>query len=136
MDYGVYDVLKKYIHLVQSEGPDAHRIATEIGKIAMNKPALAENLEKLLTPENCQKGMKAFLAVYDDSKVLKLAEEIGATGTLISDISNLFSVEYTTTNATAEKSIATVVRKRRYAKSFWKTLYLKISCANSPSPIQ
>ena len=93
-DYGVYDVLKKYIHLVQSEGPDAHRIATEIGKIAMNKPALAENLEKLLTPENCQKGMKAFLAVYDDSKVLKLAEEIGATGTLISDISNLFSVEY------------------------------------------
>lgn len=93
-DYGVYDVLKKYIHLVQSEGPDAHRIATEIGKIAINKYALAENLEKLLTPDNCQKGMKAFLAVYDDRKVLKLAEEIGATGTLISDISNLFSVEY------------------------------------------
>lgn len=40
------------------------------------------------------------------------------------------------TNATAEKSIATVVRKRRYAKSFWKTLYLKIFCANSPNPIQ
>ena len=30
----------------------------------------------------------------------------------------------------------TVVRKRRYAKSFWKTLYLKLSCANSPRPIQ
>ena len=45
----VYDVLKKYITLVQSEGKATHNIAIEIGEIAQNRPSVAKYLKELLT---------------------------------------------------------------------------------------
>ena len=59
-NYGVYDVIQKYIELVQKEGYEAHKKAIEIGKIAIAKPTLSENLASLLTEENCRQGMLQF----------------------------------------------------------------------------
>lgn len=91
---GVFDIVKKYIALVQSKGDDAHNIANDIGKIAIQRPSSAKNLKELLTADNCKKGMKLFLDRFDGGKLIKLAEEIGASDTVLTDIKKLFSVQY------------------------------------------
>ena len=91
---GVYDIVKKYIELVQSDGKAAHDIAIDIGKIAIQRKSSAQNLSSLLTSENCQKGMSLFLEHFDDRKLLILADEIGASDHVLSDIKKLFSVKH------------------------------------------
>jgi len=91
-DYGVYDVVQKYIELVQKEGNEAHKKAVEIGKIAIVKTTLPENLAVLL--ENCQKGMREFLTSFEGGKILSLATEIGASGNVLADIRALFAVKH------------------------------------------
>ncbi len=91
---GVFDLVKQYISLVQSEGDKSHDIANEIGKIAIQRPSSAENLKRLLTQDNCRNGMEQFLARFENGKLLSLAKEIGAENILLMDIKNVFSVEY------------------------------------------
>ena len=91
---GAYDIVKKYIALVQSEAKVAHGIAIEIGGIALNQQTLGENLKALITAENCQKGMMLFLEHFDERKLLNLANEIGASGNVLGDIKKLFSVKH------------------------------------------
>ena len=91
---GVFDIVKLYIKLVQSKGDEAHDIANDIGKIAIQRPSVAENLQALLTAENCRKGMLLFLERFENRKLLNLAKEIGAEDSVLSDIKKLFSVQY------------------------------------------
>jgi hypothetical protein len=91
---GVFDIVKKFIALVQSKGDDAHDIANDIGKIAMQRPSSAKNLKDLLTAENCKKGIQLFLERFDGGKLIKLAKEIGAEEAVLTDIKKLFSVQY------------------------------------------
>ena len=93
-DCGVYDVVQKYIDLVQKEGDEAHKKAVEIGKVATVKTTLSENLADLLTGENCQKGMREFLTSFEEGKTLSLATEIGTSGNVLSDICALFAVKH------------------------------------------
>lgn len=92
--FGVYDIVKKYLELVQKEGKEAHQVAITIGSASKIKTSLAEQLATLITPENCQKGMRSFLQGFEGGKLLTLANDIGANDHLIKDISNLFSVQY------------------------------------------
>lgn len=91
---GVYDFVKKYIELIQREGKEAHKIALSIGSASLIKTTLGENLSDLLTAEKCQEGMKSFLRGFEEGILLKLASKIGAEDKLLSDISHLFSVAY------------------------------------------
>lgn len=91
---GVYDIIKKYIDLIQSDGKVVHDIAIDIGKIGMQRPSCADNLQSLLTADNCQKGMSLFIQHFDDGKLFTLAKEIGATDHVLADIKKLFSVKY------------------------------------------
>lgn len=91
---GVYDIIKKYIALVQSDGKTAHDIAIDIGKIATQRKACEQSLSELLTAENCMKGMSLFLEHFNDGKLVQLAKEIGATDRLLIDIKKLFSVKH------------------------------------------
>lgn len=90
----VFDVVQKYIELVQKEGNEAHKKAVEIGKIAMVKTSLAGSLSALLKIDNCQQGMLEFLKTFEGGKILSLAGEIGATDKVLSDIKVLFSVKH------------------------------------------
>lgn len=92
--YGVYDIVKKYIELVQKEGKEAHQVAITIGSASRIKTSLAEQLASLITVENCQKGMKSFLKGYEGGKLISLANDIGASDNLLKDVSKLFSVQY------------------------------------------
>lgn len=91
---GVYDIVRMYMELVQNSGDKQHDIANNIGKIAMQRPSSAANLQALLTADNCIKGMKIFLERFENGKLLRVAEEIGATDSVLSDIKKLFSVQY------------------------------------------
>jgi hypothetical protein len=91
---GIFDVVRRYIELVQKEGDEAHKKAVEIGKIAAAKPSLADNLLALLTSENCQKGMREYLRSFEDGKVIGLATDIGAENNVLADIRRLFAVKH------------------------------------------
>ncbi|MCD8049835.1 MAG: hypothetical protein LUG52_09665 [Clostridia bacterium] len=91
---GVFDMVQLYIKLVQSEGNAAHDVANEIGNIALVRKTSAKNLKELLTLDNCKQGMYKFLQRFEDGKLLKLAKEIGAEDSVMTDIKHLFDVEY------------------------------------------
>lgn len=91
---GVFDIVQKYIELVQREGHEAHKKAVEIGEISIIKPSIAENLSALLSSEKCQQGMREYLKSFEGGKLMTLADEIGATSTLLSDIKALFEVKH------------------------------------------
>lgn len=92
---GVFDLVKLYIKLVQSQGDESHDVANEIGKIAIQRPSSAQNLKELLTIDNCKNGMLIFLERFEGGKLLNVAKEIGAQASIIlTDIKKLFSVEY------------------------------------------
>ena len=91
---GAYETVADYIDLVQKEGNEAHKIAISIGAKSKIKTNLGEQLHELITPENCQKGMMSFIDDYKDSALAKLVSEIGAKDNILKDISDLFSVQY------------------------------------------
>jgi hypothetical protein len=92
--FGIFDVVQRYIELVQKEGNEAHKKAVEIGKIASTKPSLAGNLFSLLTSENCQKGMRECLRTFEGGKVMELATAIGAESSILTDVRRLFGVKH------------------------------------------
>lgn len=91
---GIFEVIQKYIELVQKEGNEAHKKAVEIGKIAVAKPSLADSLFELITSDNCQKGMREYLRSFDSGKVMELATAIGADSNVLADIRRLFGVKH------------------------------------------
>jgi len=92
---GIFDVVQKYIELVQKEGNEAHNKAVEIGKIASAKPSLSNSLFSLLTSENCQKGAREYLHSFEGGKVMELAKAIGAENSnILIDIRRLFGVKH------------------------------------------
>jgi len=91
---GIFDVVQKYIELIQKEGNEAHKKAVEIGKIASAKPSLGANLYSLLTSDNCQKGMRKYLLSFEEGKIIELATAIGAENNLLADIRRLFEVKH------------------------------------------
>lgn len=116
---GVFDLVKLYIKLVQSKGDDAHDVANEIGKIAIQRPSSAQNLKALLTLDNCKKGMHIFLERFEGGKLLNVAKEIGADDSVMTDIKKLFSVQYSALwiGSTGEDEIRKLITEYEVVKS-------------------
>ena len=91
---GAYDIVKKYIALIQSDGKAAHTIAIEIGKIGRQRPSCGDHLQALLTADNCLNGMSLFIQHFEGGKLSTLAKEIGASDHVLTDIKKLFSVKH------------------------------------------
>lgn len=105
---GVFDVLKMFISLVQSKGDEAHGIAKNIGEIALNRKSIGKSLSELITKANCRKGMELFLKHrFDDGKLMRLAEDIGAQDRVLSDVEDKFNVKHSSlwVNSTGEDEI-------------------------------
>lgn len=116
---GVFDLVKYYIKLVQSKGDEAHDVANEIGKIAIQRPSSAQNLKALLTLDNCKKGMRIFLQRFEGSKLLNVAKEIGAEDSVMTDVKRLFSVQYSALwiASTGEDEIRKLITEYEVVKS-------------------
>lgn len=116
---GVYDIVSKYILLVQKEGEDVHQVANEIGSEASKNSTIDESLKKLLKPENCRKGMLKFIDQFDGGKLRDLADKIGSSDDrLLTDIGRLFSVEYSSlwNLDTGEDQIKKLIVDYKYVK--------------------
>lgn len=118
-DSGVYDFVKKYIELVQNTGDKAHDIANSIGKMYIARQSAAEALNQLLTKDNCQKGMEAFIKKFEGGKLWTLAQEIKAEQIVLSDITNLFSVKYSALwiNSTGESELENLITRYEVIKA-------------------
>lgn len=116
---GVSDLVKLYIKLVQSKGDEAHDVANEIGKIAIQRQSSSQNLKALLTLDNCKKGMHIFLERFEGGKLLNTAKEIGAEDSVMADIKKLFSVQYSALwiGATGEDEIRKLITEYEVVKS-------------------
>ncbi len=127
---GVYDIVKKYIKLVQSEAKVAHGIAIEIGSIAMQRKTSAENLKNLITADNCQLGMKLFLEHFDGGRLLTLAQEINASDNVLSDIKKMFSVKHSAQwiASTGEDEIRKLTTEYEFVKN--TNLLLNVSASS------
>lgn len=116
---GVFDLVRLYIKLVQSKGDEAHDVANEIGKIAIQRPSSAQNLKALLTTDNCKKGMYIFLERFEDGKLLSVSKEIGAEDSVMTDIRKLFNVQYSALwiESTGEDEIRKLITEYEVVKS-------------------
>lgn len=116
---GAYSYIDLYIKLIQSDGKEAHDIATRIGRLSMNDPHAAENLRSLLTPENCRKGMTLFLQSFENGRLISLSEQIGASHLLLSDIKKIFSITYSAlwSQETGEDEIRKLITEYDFVKT-------------------
>lgn len=126
---GVYDIVKMYIDLVQKEGNEAHKIAIMIGSVSKNKPSLGDHLKDLITIENCQEGMRLFLKGFENDKLYKLADEIGAKDNVIKDISKLFEVQYSSlwNIETGKDQIRSLITDYQFVKQTNKILDIEVN---------
>lgn len=115
---GVFDLVKKYIELVQSPGDKAHDIAKQIGEIKLNRNAVGLHLKQLLTKENSRKGMTYFLDRFESGVLVSLAKEIGANDRVLEDVKHLFSVEYSAlwNKSTGEDEIHKLINEYEVVK--------------------
>lgn len=91
-------------------------IALKIGKICLDNPDAIDDLEKLVTKENCLAGMKAFIAKFEDGTLLELAEEIGDNGDYINVVKSKFDADaanWVWSVDTAESKIREVILEYR-----------------------
>ncbi len=117
-DKGVYDIVQKYIKLVQDEPEAAYDTALEIGRIANQNPDCANDLKELLTSDNCKEGMLLFLKKFEEGRLLSLSEEIGAADHLLSDIRDIFNVKYSALwqTQTGEDEIRKIIEEYEFIK--------------------
>ena len=87
-------------------------IAIEIGKISLKNASAISDLEKLFTAEKCQIGVKAFLDVYKDGELIKLANAVNDGNQYINVLRSKFAVDaanWVWRKGTAEAVIDSVI---------------------------
>lgn len=87
-------------------------IAIEIGKISLKNASAISDLEKLFTAEKCQIGIKAFLDVYKDGELIKLANAVNDGNQYINVLRGKFAVDaanWVWRRGTAEAVIDSVI---------------------------
>ncbi|MCI8423043.1 MAG: hypothetical protein HFF50_05885 [Lawsonibacter sp.] len=91
---GAFEIVQKYIELVQTEGNTAHKKAIEIGEIARKNSSLGGRVAALVTSRNCQDGMWEYLRSFENGQVLELASFIGVEDSVLADIRRIFSIKH------------------------------------------
>lgn len=87
-------------------------LAEQIGKLVIEKPILSDDLAQLLTSENCQKGMLAYLKIYQDGLLPQLAGEIGDGGNYLNEVKKKFNADdanWVWNKSTVDEKISDVI---------------------------
>ncbi|MDH6344119.1 hypothetical protein M2480_002561 [Parabacteroides sp. PFB2-12] len=95
------EVVKRLIELygflannVKDEtGMSENDIAIEIGKICMKHETAIADLEKLFTSDKCLEGVKAFLDVYANGELIRLAQSVNDGNQYVNVLRSKFSVD-------------------------------------------
>jgi len=87
-------------------------IALEIGKLCRENPSAIDDLSSIMTRENCQAGMKAFLDEFEEGMLPNLAQQIGDNGQYLNVLKKKFdadSANWVWNKDTAEQKIREVI---------------------------
>lgn len=66
-------------------------IATAIGKLVDDNPSAEADLARLMTGDQCRKGMLEYLKIYREGLLVQLATEIGDGGAYIDEVKKRFN---------------------------------------------
>lgn len=87
-------------------------LAEKIGKTVINNEKVVSDLEKLMNSEQCRKGMLAYINVFKNGLLPKLAAEIGDGGSYIDEVKAKFSAgdaNWVWNTSTADEKILDVI---------------------------
>ena len=87
-------------------------IAASIGKIVRENPTAEGDLEKLMTGEQCRKGMLEYLKVYRGGLLVQLSAEIGDGGAYIDEVKKRFNASdanWVWAKVSAEEKISDII---------------------------
>ena len=94
-----YEVIAKLINLYCSlsnnsgTGKTDTDIASEIGKIYLQYPGVADNIKKFINSEYCKIGMSIYLNEYNSGELKKLAVEINCENKILADLKSKVTVD-------------------------------------------
>lgn len=100
-------------------------LAEKIGSIAINNPSIVADLETLLTSDQCRKGMLAYIAVFKDGILPKLAVEINDGGSYLDAVKAKFSAgdaNWVWNTSTADEKISDVILEYQIIAESCKSL--------------
>ena len=66
---------------------------SEIGKIYLQYPNVADNIKKFINSEYCKIGMSIYLNEYNSGELKKLAVEINCENTILADLKSKVTVD-------------------------------------------
>lgn len=90
--------------------------ADYIGSLVRDDPAITRDLTKLFTSDKCRKGMLAYIDVYKDGILKKLAGDIGDSGAYIDQVKKKFNADaanWVWSKSTADEKISDVILEYR-----------------------
>lgn len=93
-------------------GQTDNDIAMNIGKACIQNTELALDLKSVFTQEKCVEGMKSYLKIFENGKMIQLAEEIGDNGQYINVLKSKFDADaanWVWNQETAEQKIREVI---------------------------
>jgi len=68
-------------------------IALKIGELCIDHPDVAEDLNSVISKDNCTAGMQKYLATYEDRALLNLAVQVGDNGQYINMLRRKFDAD-------------------------------------------
>ena len=90
------EVIDNYCNIANiangSKGTESE-LASAIGQAILETPAIAEDLVKILTNENCRNGMLAYIEGFDGGILKKLAAQIGDNGAYLDEVKSKFNAD-------------------------------------------
>ena len=87
-------------------------LASRIGKAALGNPKLVEDLVRLITSDNCQKGMLAYIGQFQGGRLKELADELDDSGAYLDEVKKKFNADdanWVWNPETADAKIADVI---------------------------
>lgn len=87
------DLYTAFANSGSTDGRSDNDIATDIGRLVIRHPGLAEDLHSIMSEQKVREGMKNYLDSFEEGILPKLGEQIGDGGQYITRLQKRFSAD-------------------------------------------
>ena len=87
------DLYTAFANSGSTDGRSDNDIATDIGRLVIRHPGLAEDLHSIMSEQKVREGMKNYLDSFEEGILPKLGEQIGDDGQYITRLQKRFSAD-------------------------------------------
>lgn len=87
------DLYTAFANSGSADGRSDNDIASDIGRLVVRHPKLAEDLHSIMSEQKVREGMKNYLDIFQDGIMPKLGEQIGDGGQYITRLQKRFSAD-------------------------------------------